>query len=77
MHQTTVATVVRRHLRLHTAQRILEKYSAGESFTDLLRDLTPEMRRSVEGLLRAAAESWGNAITASEQAESSDAGWLR
>lgn len=77
MHQTSVATVVRRHLRLHTAQRILDKYSVGESFTDLLHELTPEMRRSVEGLLRAAAESWGNAVATLEQSEQSDAHWLR
>ena len=73
MHQTSVATVVRRHLRLHTAQRILDKYSVGEPFTDLLQELTPEMRRSVEGLLRATAESWGNAVASLE----SDAHWLR
>ena len=77
MHQTSVATVVRRHLRLHTAQRILDNYSAGESFTDLLQELTPEMRRSVEGLLRAAAESWGNAVATLEHEQQRDADWLR
>jgi hypothetical protein len=77
MNQTAVATVVRRHMRLHAAQQVLDKYSAGESFTDVVRGLTPEMRRAVEGLLRAVAESWGNAVVAEEHATHADDRWLR
>ncbi len=75
MHDTAVSTVVRRHLRLHTAQRVLEAYSAGEPFEKLLRGLAPDQRRAVEGLLRAAAEAWGNAVAAAERP--ADDGWLR
>jgi len=42
-----------------------------------LRGLTPEMRRAVEGLLRAVAESWGNAVVAEEHATHADDRWLR
>ncbi len=77
MKQIAVATVVRRHMRLHAAQQILDKYSAGESFAEVLHALTPEMRRAVEGLLRAAAESWANAVAAEEHAHNADDAWLR
>jgi hypothetical protein len=76
MKHTQVATVVRRHVRLHAAQRILEAYDAGEPFAETLHSLTPEMRRAVEGLLRATAEAWGNAVTQQEQHENRDAHWL-
>jgi len=63
MDRIHIASLVHRHVRLHTAQRILEMYLCGESFEQLLHDLSPEMRRSVEGLLSAAAESWSYAVT--------------
>jgi|GEM_PF-3458769 len=77
-NHTSVASLVRRHVKLNSAQRILEAYSAGESFGRLLDELSPEQRREAEGLLRAAAESWGNAVTASEAAAQGDGAlWLR
>ncbi len=78
-HSTTVASLVRRHVRLHAAQRVIEMCAAGESYSRYLEDMTPDMRRAVEGLLRAAAESWGNAVADCERAghEPGDAGWLR
>jgi hypothetical protein len=77
MKDTAVTTVVRRHLRLHTAQRVLEAYSTGESFAKLVRDLAPDQRRAVEGLLRAAAEAWGNAVAIAERPRHDDDDWLR
>lgn len=78
MPSSLVATVVRRHLRLHVAQRILEAYSAGESFDTLLASLTPDQRQSAEGLLRAAAEAWTLAAAAlPAPPENADESWLR
>jgi hypothetical protein len=78
MKSTSVAAVVRQHVRLHTAHRILDLYSAGESYENIIESLAPDIRRMVEGLLRAAAESWGNAVTAYEQDAPIDGeNWLR
>ncbi len=78
MKTTTVTALVRHHVRLHTAHRVLDLYSAGESYEALIESFSPEIRRAVEGLLRAAAESWGNAVTTYEQAEpSAGEQWLR
>jgi hypothetical protein len=77
MRPSAVATVVRRHVRLHAAQRVLEAYSAGEAFLPLMRDMTPDQRRAVEGLLRAAAEAWGLAVAAAERPSREDDAWLR
>lgn len=74
---TAVTSLVNRHVKLHSAQRALELYSAGESFTHLLADMSPEQRHQVEGLLRAAAESWANAIAAREAEDQGDGCWLR
>ncbi len=77
MSYPSVAHLVRRHVRLHAAQHILELYSVGQPYTDYLRELSPEMRRAVEGLLRATAESWGIAVSDLERAENGDGQWLR
>jgi hypothetical protein len=77
MKSTSVATVVRRHVRLHAAQRVLEAYSAGEAFLPLVRDMPTDQRRAVEGLLRAAAEAWGLAVAAAERPSREDDTWLR
>ncbi|MBA3823425.1 MAG: hypothetical protein H0X24_05880 [Ktedonobacterales bacterium] len=78
MKPTSVGTVVRQHVRLHTAHHVLDLYNTGASFETIMASLSPDIRRAVEGLLRAAAESWGNAITTSEQAEPArDEDWLR
>ncbi len=77
MRHPTVASLVKWHVRLHTAQRILEMYSAGESFAPYIEQLSPEMRRHVSGLLCAAAESWNNALADYEREESGDGIWLR
>lgn len=77
MKPSAVATVVRRHVRLHAAQRVLEAYSAGEAFLPLVRELTSEQRRAVEGLLRATAEAWGLAVIAAERPSREDDAWLR
>jgi hypothetical protein len=77
MQRVSVASFVRRHVRLHSARRAIELFDAGESFDRLIEDMTPEVRRSVEGLLRAAAESWGNAVAERERLERDDARWLR
>jgi hypothetical protein len=77
MKSTSVSAVVRQHVRLHTAHRILDMYNAGESFQHLIESLSPEIRSAVEGLLRAAAESWGNAVTTYEHEAPTDGeGWL-
>lgn len=73
----SVAHLVKRHVRLHAAQRVLERFSAGESFVPLLQEMSPDMRLSVEGLLRAAAESWGNAVMAEERDAQAEGHWLR
>lgn len=77
MGYPSVAHLVRRHVRLHSALQVLERYSAGESYEALLHELSPEMRRAVEGLLRAAAESWGMAVTALERETQGGEHWLR
>jgi hypothetical protein len=77
MTTLSVALLVKRHVRLHAALRVIELYSAGEGYSPLLHEMSPAMRRAVEGLLRAAAESWGNAVADLEHEEGHEAHWLR
>jgi hypothetical protein len=78
MKSTSIATVVRQHVRLHTAHRVLDLYNAGEPFDAVIESLAPDIRRAVEGLLRAAAESWGNSVTTYDQEEpATGEHWLR
>lgn len=76
MERMTIASSVRRHIKVNAAHQALDLYAAGESLADALEQLTPEMRRYVEGLLRATAESWGNAVTMLEETNNNQSNWL-
>ncbi len=72
-----MAGLIRKHLQMHTAQRVVEMYVTGESYTSLLENMTPEMRLMVEGILRAAAESWSAAAAMQEEQEHGNTLWLQ
>ncbi len=73
----SMAGLIRKHLQMHTAQRVVEMYVTGESYTSLLENMTPEMRLMVEGILRAAAESWSAATAIQEEKEQGNVLWLQ